>query len=92
MMWGLISGSIEHSFAEPSVGEGLWLLGEGQVGGHDDGCFFGSLCDHLKERFGSNFGQRDIAEFIDYDRFHAGPTGQHPAEALISLCFDKLVD
>ena len=69
----LIGKSIKHGLAEPGVGEDLGPLREGQVGGHDDGGLLGPLGplgDHLEEQFGSDFGKRDIAEFIDDDQFY----------------------
>ena len=64
---GLVGELVEHSLAEPCVGEDLWPLGEGQVGGDDDRGFFGSLGDDLKEQLSCDFSQGDIAEFIDDD-------------------------
>jgi hypothetical protein len=73
------------------VGEDLWPLGEGQVGGDDDGGLFGSLCDDLEQQLGGDLGQRNVAEFIDNDQLHAGPAGQHAAQTLLPLCFDELI-
>jgi len=53
---------------------------------------FSALGDHLEEQFGGDFGKGNIAEFIDDDQFHAGPAGQHAAQALLPLRFDELVD
>jgi hypothetical protein len=88
----LVGEPIEQGLAEPGVGEDLRPLGEGQVGGYDDGGLFGSLCDHLEEQLGGDFGQRDIAEFIDDDQLHAGLAGQHAPQTLLPLRFDELVD
>jgi hypothetical protein len=88
----LIGEPIEHSLAEPCVGEDLGPLGEGQVGGDDDGGLLGSLCDDLEQQLGSDLGQWNVAKFIDDDQFHAGPAGQHAAQTLLPLCFDELVD
>lgn len=49
---GLVGEPVEHGLAEPCVGEDLWPLREGQVGGDDNGCFFGSLGNDLEEQFG----------------------------------------
>jgi hypothetical protein len=87
----LVGEPIEHGLAEPGVGEDLRPLGEGQVGCYDDRSLFGSLRDHLEEQLGSDFGQRDITEFIDDDQIHAGPAGQHAAQTLLPLRFDELV-
>jgi hypothetical protein len=88
----LIGEPIAHYLAEPSVGEDLRPLREGQVGGHDDGGLLGPLGDNLEERFGSDFGKRDIAEFVDDDQLPAGPACQHTAQALFPLRLDELVD
>ncbi len=70
------------------AGQRLWCV----VGGDDDSGLFGSLCDDLEEQFSCDFGQRNIAEFIDDDQFHTGPSGQHAAQAVFALRFDELVD
>ena len=45
----LIGKPVKHGLAEPGVGEDLGPLGEGQVGGHDDGGLFRPLGDDLEE-------------------------------------------
>jgi hypothetical protein len=47
---GLVGQAIEHGLAEPGDGEDLWPLGEGQVGGHDEGSPFGAFGDDLEEQ------------------------------------------
>ena len=64
----LIGEPIKHCLTEPGVGKDLGPLREGQVGGHDDGSLLGPLGDHLEEQLGSDFGKRDVAEFIDDDQ------------------------
>jgi hypothetical protein len=61
----LVGEPIEHCLAEPCVGEDLGPLGEGQVGGDDDGGLLGSLCDDLEQQLGGDLGQWNVAKFID---------------------------
>ena len=35
-----------------------------------------------EEQLGGDFCQGNIAEFIDDDELHAGPAGEHPAQAM----------
>ena len=70
------------------AGQRLWCV----VGGDDDSGLFGSLCDDLEEQLGGDFCQGNIAEFINDDQLHAGPAGQHAAQAVFALRFDELVD
>jgi hypothetical protein len=88
----LVGEPVEYSLAEPCVAEDLGPLREGHIGGDDDGGLFGSLGDGLEEQFGGDFGERNVAEFIDEDQIHAGPAGQHSAQVLLPLCLDELVD
>src|SRR3712207_9470313 len=59
---GAVGDAVEQGFAEPGVRDDLGPLGERQVGGQDDGGFFGALRDHLEQELGADLGERRSEE------------------------------
>ena len=68
-----IGDAIEQRLAQPGVGDHLGPFGEGQVGGQDDGGFFGPFGHDLKQEFGTDFGQWQIADLVQGDEVIARP-------------------
>ena len=87
-----IGDAIDQRLAQPRVGNHLSPFGEGQVGGQDDGGFFGPFGHDLKQEFSTDFGQRYIAHFIEGDKIITGPAGEYAAELQLMFGFDQLID
>jgi hypothetical protein len=87
-----IGDAIDECLAEPGVGDHLGPFGEGQVGGQDDGGFFGPFGHHLEQEFSAHFSQWHIADLIEGDKVITGPAREHAAELQLMFGFDQLVD
>jgi hypothetical protein len=72
-----IGDAIDERLAQPGVRNHLGPFGEGQVGGQDDGGFFGPFGHDLEQEFSAHFSQWHIADFIECDQVITGPAGEH---------------
>ena len=62
----MVQESIEHGRREGGIAaEGVGPLGEGQVGGQDQGTLLVALGDDLEEQIGLLAGERQIADLVD---------------------------
>ena len=60
-----IRDPVQQGFAEPSIGDHLGPLGEGQIGGQDHGGLFGAFRNHLEQELRAHFGEGTVVMSSD---------------------------
>jgi tetratricopeptide (TPR) repeat protein/TolB-like protein len=87
----LIGQSVEHRFAESSVGKHRGPLGEGQIRGDDHGRSFRSSSNDLKQHLSGRLRHRYIRHLIDDDQLVSRPPPCNPIEFTVVFGFRQFV-
>ena len=87
-----ICDAVQQRLAQANIGKHLSPFRKGQIRCQDHRGALGSVRDDLKEQFGSEVRHRDVAYFVNGNQFVSEPSGQNPAEMVVVLGFDPLVD
>ena len=84
--------AIEHGGGHLGVAEDLRPIGEGEVGGDQQGGVFVELADQVEEQLSAGLTERQVAEFVDDDEIVAQQFLGETATATGGLLLLQLVD
>ena len=84
--------AIQRGSGEPFAAEDFGPIFKGQIGGHNQAQPFVGHGDHVEQQFGTGFGRRDVAEFIEDHEIESGELAFEPREFLVFAGFQQQRD
>ena len=88
----MVGQAIEHRGGHLGVAEHLGPIGEGKVGGDQQGGVLVELADQMEQQLATGLAERQIAEFVDDDEIMAQQLLCQPAAAAGGLLLLELID